>query len=415
MSGAFTSSFFKGNRDNLRAMFAGTAPIVLAANGLVQSSSDSTFPFRQDSNFWYLTGLNDPDLVLVLDRTKEYLILPHRERVQELFSGAFDNQQLSATSGIEMIVDNKTGWKQLESRLKKVKHIATLAPLPAFVDTHGFYTNPARAVLLERVRSSNSSIEVLDLRQHLAALRMVKQPIELLAIKQAIAVTTKTVKRVFLSRSLLARATEQAIENELTYNFRKLGADGAAFDSIVASGANSCVIHHSPQASVLEPSGVLLIDVGAEVNHYAADISRTYYIGRPSKRLRQVYEATIDVHTYARSLLKPGVIIRTYEKEIEKYMGEKLRELGLIKTIDHESVRQYFPHATSHHLGLDAHDAADYDKPLQSDMVLAVEPGIYIPEEGIGIRIEDNVLITPDGNKVLTAGLSRELQSLTIR
>jgi Xaa-Pro aminopeptidase len=155
----------------------------------------------------------------------------------------------------------------------------------------------------------------------------------------------------------------------------------------------------------LEGVRYLYIDTGAEVEHYAADITRTYFLKPPNKRERAVYQAVKDVHDYALSHLKPGITLRESEDNVSHYMGEKLRELGLIKTVDKEHIKRYFGHLCSHFLGLDVHDVGDYDRPLQPGMVLTVEPGIYIKPEGLGVRIEDDVLITEKGCKVLSAKL----------
>jgi Xaa-Pro aminopeptidase len=154
---------------------------------------------------------------------------------------------------------------------------------------------------------------------------------------------------------------------------------------------------------------LLLLDVGAEVNHYAADITRTVSISAPSRRQQAVFDAVLEVHAFALSLLRPGALMKENEQQIEQLMGEKLRELGLIKSIEHDEVRKYYPHATSHFLGLNVHDIGDYLRPLEPGMVLTVEPGIYIPEEAIGVRIEDDVLITADGYEILTDRLPRKL------
>jgi Xaa-Pro aminopeptidase len=154
---------------------------------------------------------------------------------------------------------------------------------------------------------------------------------------------------------------------------------------------------------------LIVIDIGAEVEHYAADITRTISLKTVSRRQRSVHEAVQEIQRQAIELLKPGVLMKDYEQNIEQLMGEKLRELGLIKSITHEAVRHYYPHATSHFLGLNVHDAGDYNRPLEPGVVLTVEPGIYIPEEGIGVRIEDDLLITPKGNKILSNKLSRQL------
>ncbi len=409
MESLFTADFFRANRQKLRTLFKGTAPIVLTAHGLLQRNGTASYAFRQDSNFWYLTGITEPDIILVLDKQKEYLILPAREPVMEKFDGALNAEALAVRSGIATVYDEKEGWRQLTARLKRVKHIAGLTPPPAYLEFYGLYTNPARSLLLAKIKAINPAIELLDLRQQLALMRMTKQPLELQALQQAIDITLATLK-VVSRRGFTDYEHEYEVEADITAGFRKRGALGHSFTPIVASGQNACTIHYLANNALLDKKAFLLLDVGAEVDQYAADISRTFCLDAPTKRQRQVYEAVKSVQTYAMGLLKPGVLIKEYEKQVEAFMGEKLRELGLIKSAEHEAIRQYYPHATSHHLGLDAHDAADYERPLEPDMVITVEPGIYIPEEGIGVRIEDDVLITEAGLKVLSKALPTELK-----
>jgi Xaa-Pro aminopeptidase len=406
----FDSSFFTGNRERLRSLFTGTAPIVITANGSMQMSMDETYPFFQDRNFWYLTGLDDPSVILVIDKDREYLIVPQREKVHEQFDGVLDLDVMRRRSGIQDVIYAKDGWKRLASRLKKVQHVATLAAGPAYYEYFDMYTNPARANLIKRLKEHNEAIELLDLRTHLQRMRMVKQPVERAAIEQAIAITIDTLKEVTKPRQFAKYAYEYQIEADLARGFRWRGADGVAFPSVVASGQHSCTMHHMTNNGALATGDPLILDVGAQYNHYAADIARTYFIGdKATSRQRQVHQAVIDAQDYAYSLLKPGVVLNEYEKEMEQFIGEKLRELGLIKTIESDAVRHYFPHRVTHFLGLDTHDAGDYDHPLEPGTIIVVEPGIYIPEEGIGVRIEDDVVITSDGVQVLSQKLPRDL------
>ncbi len=400
----FDREFFVGNRKRLRELFVGTAPIVLTANGVMQRNSETTFPFRQDSSFWYLTGINDPDVVLVMDKGKEYLIVPELSQYQEIFDGSLDADELQTVSGIKTVYTQKDGWRQLGNRLQKAKHVATLPAPKPYVEPYGFYTNPARATLIARLKEANAAVELLDLRPQLTRMRAVKQPAELAAIQEAIDITAKAVQAV-RRRSY---RHEYEVEAAITATFRKHGAQGHGFTPIVASGARACVLHNSDNNGVIEPKDLVLVDIGAEVDNYSADISRTYAQSPPTKRQKDVYQAVLAVQDYALGLLKPGVTIRGNEQEIEQFMGEKLRELGLIKTINKDNVRKFYPHSTSHFLGLDVHDVGDYDRPLEPNMVITVEPGIYIPKEGIGIRIEDDVLITPEGCTVMTGRLRRD-------
>ncbi|MBC7581975.1 aminopeptidase P N-terminal domain-containing protein [Aeromicrobium sp.] len=409
MKPKFTSEFFAGNRERLRQLFTGTAPIVVTANGLLQRGGDSSYPFQQDATFWYLTGIEDPDIVLVIDKAKEYLIVPSRGTTRIAFDGSVDAAELTRISGVQTVVDDKEGWHLLEARLRRAKHVATLSPPPAYIEEHGLYTNPARAQLVNRIKMSDDSIELLDLSQHVALLRVVKQPEELVAIQAAIDITIDTLKDITRPSELAKYAYEYEVEADLSRGFRRRGASGHSFEPIVAGGARACTLHNVANDGPLSSDELLLLDVGAEVSHYAADITRTVSLGTPSRRQQAVYNAVLEVQEFAFTLMQPGALIRDNEQKIEQFMGEKLRELGLIKNIEHDEVRRYYPHATSHFLGLNVHDIGDYSRPLEPGVVLTVEPGIYIADEGIGIRIEDDVLITPNGHQILTARLPRHL------
>ncbi len=405
MKSEFTAEFFRGNREKLRTLFTGTAPIILSANGLLQRSTSMAYPFTQDGNFWYLTGIDEPGVVLVMDKNKEYLIVPNLSHYQEVFDGSLSPEGLAKISGIETILPAKEGWRQLKTRLKKVKHAATIAAPPVFVETYGMYTNPARADLIDSLKKSNSNLELLDLSQHMQRLRMVKQPIEIEMILGAISATKGGMEYVEKKFRAGHYAHEFDIELDLDNQFWKKGAMGHSFDPIIAGGERGLTLHMADKA-MLDPDKQLLLDVGAQYRHYAADISRTW-MREPTKRFAAVHEAVCEVADFAVGLLKPGTILKDYEKQVEDFMGEKLRELGLIKIIEHDSVRKFFPHATSHFLGIDVHDVGDYGRPIEAGTVLTVEPGIYIPEEGIGVRIEDDVLITAAGCQNLSKALAR--------
>ena len=406
---SFDKEFFKGNRQKLRELFLGTAPIVITANGLVQKNADETLEFSQDSNFWYLTGIDEPNLILVMDKNKEYIIVPEYSDIHDFFDGKVSYDTVKNISGIEECYSDKDGWKILNSRIKKSKHVATLAANPKFISAYGMYSNPARESLITKLKEINSSIELLDLRAHLMNLRVIKQLPEIEAIKEAIGITVKTLKPIMKQKKLDTYNYEYEIEADISSGFRSKGAAKHAFTPIVGSGINSTIIHSTLNNSEIDINLPIVIDVGARFSNYSADITRTIVPGKPSKRLRNVYDAVLSAQDYALTLLKPGVILEEYEEEMEKFIGEKLRELGLIKIIDRENVRKYFPHMVSHFLGIDVHDVGDYKKPLAPNMVVTCEPGIYIPEESIGIRIEDDILITDDGCEVLSRNLPREL------
>lgn len=403
MQTQFTASFFRNNRQKLLSGVDVDGPVIVPANGLMQSGGDMTHKFYQDRNFWYLTGLDIPNAVLVMHGGEEYVIVPKRDPVIETFEGKINLNEVSADSGVKKVLIEKEGWKKLTENVAKSKKVATLSPAPSFIKRVGFYTNPSRARLKKKLKRINGRIEFIDIRPELARMRSVKQPEELKAIQSAIDITLDTLSEVHAK--LPKYRYENEIEADITQGLRYRGATGHAFTPIVASGANTATLHHIENNSSLENARIILFDIGAEYNHYASDISRTYFLKEPTEREQRIYESVHEVVEYAKSLIKPGLSFKELERSTENFMGEKLLQLGIVKENKRKLVRKYFPNATAHSLGLDPHDAADYKKPIQQNMVLAVEPCVSIPEEGIGVRIEDNLLVTKDGSKDLSTRL----------
>lgn len=412
MSQKFSQAFFKGNR---RALIKNveTKLVVIAANAELQRSGDTTYPFRQDSNFWYLTGIDEPNYLLVISEKSEYLIKPNRHWVKDVFDGAIDDRSLVKTSGITQILDNRKGWQKLTKQLNSTKNVSTLFPMQ---DRHFNITaNPARRQMIMKMRRRVPALQMDDIRLVLARMRMVKQKAELAAIQSAIDITCQTMNEVFTAKWASQYTHEYELEADINAGFRKRGADTVAFPTMLAAGKDACQIHPTSNAGRLNSGDLLLFDLGAEVDNYAADISRTLPInGKFTPRQKEIFDAVNEVYEFALKQLKPGVFVKEYEQSVEVYMGEVLKRLGLIKNVERKHIRKFYPHATSHMLGLDTHDAADYTRPLAANMVITVEPGIYIPSEKIGIRIEDDVLITSGGTKVLSDNLPIRIGQTTM-
>jgi Xaa-Pro aminopeptidase len=418
----FSPNFFKNNRKRLLEKTKADL-IVLTASGLVQSSNDETHPFIQDSNFWYLTGVQEPDIVAVFSGAEEFLIVPNRDKIRIIFEGDVNKAELAKISGINKVMDEREGWKRLRQLLKK--SVATVAPPAAYIRRAGFYTNPARARLIKRLKNGRNGFEITDLRSELAEMRMYKQEPEVRAISKSLDIAIKSFKDVLSRRKDFEY--EYQVEAAMNCNFRYFGGEGPSFATIAASGKNACILHYREHKNKLKREELLLIDAGTSFSHYASDLTRTIALRPPSERQQAVYDAVLSIQKYAFGLIKPGLSFKDYHLAIDKFSAEKLKELGLIKKKDDDQkLRKYCPHGVSHFLGLDVHDVADYrpkkkvsegtnrtaafnEFRFQPGIVLTVEPGIYIPEEGIGIRIEDNILVTNDGNEVLSAGLSKGL------
>lgn len=395
----FNAEFFTNNRKRLLEL-AEKKFIVVAANSELQRSGDSSFTFRQDSNFWYLTGIEEANYVLVLTEKQEFLIKPNRHWVKDVFEGTVSDNAISKTSGISQILDTRKGWAKLTKMLNEDKKVSTFYPM---VDRHfGITANPARRQLIQKMRRRAPALETNDIRLVMARMRMVKQPQEIAAIIKAISITSETLKDVFKPEWYKNYKYEYELEADIFAGFRRRGATALAFPTLLASGKKACQIHPSDNDAELKRGQMLLMDLGAEYNNYASDISRTIPIGKKfNTRQKEVFNAVLEVRDYAYGILKPGVNIREYEQLIEERMGEALKDLGVIKRLTRRNIRKYYPHATSHMMGLDTHDAADYSQTLEENMILTIEPGIYLPNESIGVRIEDDVIVTASGTETL--------------
>jgi Xaa-Pro aminopeptidase len=347
--------------------------------------------------------VNEPDFVLMMDG-KDYLIAPKRSDYLRIFSGGLDCEKIKQSSGVAEVLEHEAGWKRLGAKLKKAKAAATVQPLPSYIGQMGFYTNPADKNLMEKMAAYNAGLKLIDLRTHLARLRAVKTAGELRCIRRA---TNESAKlHELVAANLKQFKTERDAGDFIKTQAIEKGLE-LAYEPIAAAGKNAAILHYENGRDKLEPSLPLLVDAAFSYLGYCSDITRTY-CARPNKRYPQIHAAVVEVQKHAIGLLKPGAKLEDCEKSVRKIMGHTLKRLGLAKKPDEKSTARYYPHRTSHFLGLDAHDPGDPDQPLAPGMVLSVEPGIYVPEESIGVRIEDVALITESGCEVLSAKLPKD-------
>lgn len=403
------TSFFKNNRAELFNSLKVNA-LIVTANGLIQKSADQAFPFRQDSNFYYLTGIDEPDLVLVITNEEEFIITSDFFTKNQAITGPINTNHLSQISGIDSFKNERAGWQTINKVIKASNKIATLMPSPTKLPHYGIYTNPARRQLLIKIKRSLPGIEITDARKQLATKRMVKKPIELSLIQKAIDITSDTLRDVLSINKLSRYKDTNEVNRAILDGFLSRGGTGHAFDPIVAVGKDAVAIHYPKLGQTLEEGQLMVCDVGSSYDHYGADITRTVSLGNPSSRQVAVFNAVKHVQSEAMKLLKPGVNFKDYELKVEKLICERLNDLNLIKGSKTKDIREYYTHACSHSLGLDIHDAVDYTQPIKEGMVMTVEPGIYIKEEGIGVRLEDVVHITNHGCELMSKNLPSSLK-----
>lgn len=378
--------------------------VILSANILMQRSNDAAHKFHQEPNFFWLTGINEPDWWVIIEPSKKtWLVRPNISKTHQIFDGSLNDQEALKISGADGVISRVQAMEKLKELAKKYQTVQTLGTHP-HKKHFDFAENPAPARLRNLLNKVFENVE--DCRVALAKLRAIKQPHEVESIQKAIDLTIDGFQLVHQQFGKKLVKTEYEIEAEFSYLFKKAGNCNHAYDPIVAGGKNACTLHYNKNQDKLS-DGLVLMDIGAEVNGYAADITRTFAYGKTTTRQRQVHTAVEKAHHDIISLLRPDLTIETYQQKVDEIMHHALSSLDLLdKPSDY---RHYFPHAISHGLGLDVHDSLGAPEKFQSGMVLTVEPGIYIPEEGIGVRIEDDILITKDGHKNLSGRLSTGL------
>ncbi|MGB4967119.1 MAG: aminopeptidase P N-terminal domain-containing protein, partial [Candidatus Saccharimonadales bacterium] len=294
----FTKDFFVGNRRALLER-SGLEVVVIPAAGLLQRSADTTYTFQQDRNFWYLTGLDQPDVVLVMTPGESFLIEAARSAARQAFDGAGDAASAIASAGIDSTYSERAGWERLSDIVSKLKlkSVGVLTAPASYLGSYGFYTNPSRKRLATRLARRFPNTTQVSVSEQLARLRAQKQPVEIATLQRAIDRTTQSLDIV--RTQLDSFQYEYEIEAFLSQQFRAHGDDGHAFEPIIASGAHATTLHYIENNGRLQSGDLLVCDVGAKTAGYCADVTRTFRYGRATARQRAVHEAVLQVQGYA--------------------------------------------------------------------------------------------------------------------
>lgn len=377
---------------------------VFNSNDIYPISADSTLPFAQHRDLFYLTGIDQEETVLILypdakDPAQHEMVFVRETNAHiAIWEGyKLTKEETTKLSGIETVLWTDNFEKTFLELAKQVDHI--------YINTNEHYRAKVETQTRED-RFINWCKEQFPKHTYeksnfiLQALRSVKDPKEIAQIQHACDITEKGFRRIL--SFVKPGVWEHEIEAEFAHEFLRNRSKGFAYTPIIASGANSNVLHYIENCRQCKEGDVLLLDVGAEYGNYSSDMTRTIPVtGQFTPRQRTVYDAVLKVKNEATQLLQPGVLWKEFHKEVGKLMSSALVDLGLLTKKEvaenAEAYKKYFMHGTSHHLGLDTHDYGLLDKPMQANMVFTVEPGIYIPYEGFGIRIEDDVVIQSSG------------------
>ena len=415
---------FIGNRKRLLKEFKPAALAAFNSNDIMPTSADGTMPFRQNSDMFYLTGVDQEESVLLLcpafpdKRYREVLFLRQPNEHLEKWEGhKLSKSEATQISGIEMVLwlPDFEKWFHHMMVMGGVQHV--------YLNTNEHYrsdvvvkTRDARFV--EWCQSKYPLHQYERVAPCMAKLRAVKQSQELDLIKKATDITEQGFRQIL--KFLKPGVWEYEIEAEYIHAFVRNGSRGHAYTPIVASGKNNIVLHYIDNSQKCKDGDLLLLDVGAEYANYCADVTRTIPVnGRFSKRQKEVYNAVLRIHRAAIGMIGPQVVYFDFQKEIEKLMEQELVKLKLISKTDiknqkpgQEAFRNYFYHGTSHMLGLDVHDLGDMHAKMAVGSVWTVEPGIYIKQEGFGVRLENNVVIRKNGVEDLTKNIPIEADEI---
>ncbi|AWL11128.1 Xaa-Pro aminopeptidase [Saliniradius amylolyticus] len=422
---------YVARRQRLAEQLTDNSLCVIPAAGEVTRSRDTEYPFRQDSDFYYLTGFNEPDAVLVLIKQPDELETRLYCRPKDPQAEVWHGRRLGHEAAKEQLrVDKANALDDFQGELESLLNHKTSLYFPQgayeWLDKQVFAT---LQMLRNKPKTGHAPDTLIDPRPLIHQMRLIKSEAEIATMRQAAAISVSAHKRTM--QYCCPGRYEYQLAAELHHEFAMHGAHYPAYGTIVGGGDNACILHYTANEDELAEGELVLIDAGGEFNGYAADITRTFPVsGRFSEPQKQLYQIVLDAQLAAFKHIKPGGTLVAATEAAAEVITQGLLDVGILEGslqqhMDEKTYREYFIHGLGHWLGLDVHDVGLYKTgetpvPLQPGMVLTVEPGIYISPEadvaeqwrGIGIRIEDNLVVTEQGHDNLTQGVPKTIEAI---
>jgi Xaa-Pro aminopeptidase len=413
---------FKENRKRFVKRMQPGSIAVFNSNDELPMNGDALYPFRQNSDLYWLTGIIQEDTMLILfpdnpdPAHREVLVLVRPNELKEKWDGhRLRREEATALSGIRSIV-----WlDSLDGVLQPWIHLADIVYLNTNENDRKANLVPVRDYrFAEEMRRRYPLHRFERSAKIMRDLRAVKSRYEVEVMQKAVDITEKAFRR--LLHFIRPGVWENEIEAEIYHEFLKNRSSGPAYGSIIASGDSARILHYVSNNRECKDGELVLMDFGADYGGYAADLTRTVPVnGRFTKRQKEVYNACLDLHNHCKTLLKPGIRIVDYHEKVGDHATRLFLKIGLISKADvknedpsNRAYRRYLYHGISHHLGIDVHDLGTKTRPIEAGMVLTVEPGIYIEEERMGIRIENNIWITKNGHVDLMKNIPIEADDI---
>ena len=397
-------NFYIKSRERVGALLPNNSMMILFAGKDIRESEDQSYEFCVNRNFYYLTGVNEQNDILVMIKEENSLqSIMFINKYDELFAKwngrKMFSEEVAQLSGISDI----RYLDEFEDFLNQNKTKYSL-----YMDVKAnLFTEPLGEA--EKLLTKLEGIEVNDCYGFIAKCRTIKQPEEIEEIKKAISVTKKGIEA--LMQNIKPGLYEYQVESYFDQQIKFNGASGIAFKTIAASGENGCVLHYHTNNTMIKDNDLVLFDLGAEYNLYKSDITRTIPAnGKFTERQKLIYNIVLGGQKLVFENIKPGISPVELNKILIEYFKVELKKIGLIEK--DEDVQKYYFHGVSHHLGLDTHDVCERGAKLEPGCIITVEPGLYIAEEGIGIRIEDDALVTEDGVVNLSSEIIKEVSDI---
>ena len=402
------NELFIENRKRLASLLKPKSLAIFNSNDPMPTNADGAMGFQQNSDLFYLSGIDQEESILLIfpdcpdPKHREVLFLKETSELIAIWEGyKYTKEHAQQVSGIEKIYWTSQFEAVLTTLVFEAEHIYLNSN--EHIRNHStVQTRDAKFIIWAKEHFPLHKFErVAPLMHHL---RVIKSEYEIAQISEACRITELGFRR--LLNFVKPDVTEYEIEAELIHEFVRNRSKGFAYTPIIASGASACVLHYIENSRPCKDGDLILLDVAAEYANYNSDLTRTIPVnGRFTQRQRAVYDAVHRAFKFAKSILKVGVLWDDYQKEVERFIEGELVDLGLFSRADIEKqnpesplYKKYFMHGVSHHLGLDVHDVWNKYRKVEAGMVFTIEPGIYIREEGIGIRLENNILITETGS-----------------
>ena len=415
-------ALFIGNRERFCKELKPSSLAIFNSNDIMPTNADGTMEFRQNNDLFHLSGVDQEESILLIcpdaldEKHREILFLKETNAHIAVWEGAkLDKKQAFETSGIKTVYWLDEFEAILRGLIKEAKHVYlnTNEHLRAKIEVE---TRDARFGKWIRETYPDQNYELSAPIMH--KIRSVKNKVEVELIQKACDLTESAFRKIL--KTIKPGVMEYEIEADIIHEFIRNRSRGFAYTPIIASGKNACVLHYIDNNCECKAGDVILMDFAAEYANYASDMTRCVPVsGKFTARQKEVYNAVLRVMKAATKMLVPGTFLHEYHAEVGNLMEKELIGLGLItqEDIDKQSpdlpaYKKYFMHGTSHYLGLDVHDVGSWTEPIEAGMVFTCEPGIYIPEENLGIRLENDILVTENGPKDLLANIPLEAEDI---